>query len=138
MQTPHGLPPSPSRSSSASGPRSGLTGPVAARRFRSIERKLIVPLALVFGAVALGVAIAWLLLRTRLPGRRWLDWGASAALAIPGIVLAAYLVADRRSANGAFAFEDAPPACAAAVADDHGLHAGAVERHLDVVVTRLL
>ncbi|MDH5287884.1 MAG: iron ABC transporter permease [Betaproteobacteria bacterium] len=38
--------------------------------------------------VALGVAIAWLVLRTSLPGRRWLDWGASAALAIPGIVLA--------------------------------------------------
>jgi iron(III) transport system permease protein len=38
--------------------------------------------------VVLGVAIAWLLLRTRLPGRQWLDWGASAALAIPGIVLA--------------------------------------------------
>ncbi len=38
--------------------------------------------------VVLGVAIAWLLLRTALPGRRWLDWGASAALAIPGIVLA--------------------------------------------------
>jgi iron(III) transport system permease protein len=38
--------------------------------------------------VVLGTAIAYLLLRTRLPGRRWLDWGASAALAIPGIVLA--------------------------------------------------
>ncbi len=38
--------------------------------------------------VVLGVAIAWLLLRTRLPGRHWLDWAASAALAIPGIVLA--------------------------------------------------
>ncbi len=38
--------------------------------------------------VVLGVAIAWLLLRTRLPGRHWLDWSASAALAIPGIVLA--------------------------------------------------
>ncbi len=38
--------------------------------------------------VVLGVAIAWLLLRTRLPGRHWLDWGASAALAIPGLVLA--------------------------------------------------
>lgn len=58
MQTPHGLPPSPSRSSSASGPRPGLPAPVAARRFRSIERKLIAPLALVFGAVALGVAWA--------------------------------------------------------------------------------
>jgi len=33
-------------------------------------------------------AIAYLVLRTRLPGRQWLDWGASAALAIPGIVLA--------------------------------------------------
>ncbi len=38
--------------------------------------------------VVLGTAIAYLLLRTRLPGRQWLDWGASAALAIPGIVLA--------------------------------------------------
>jgi iron(III) transport system permease protein len=38
--------------------------------------------------VILGVAIAYLLLRTRLPGRQWLDWSASAALAIPGIVLA--------------------------------------------------
>ena len=38
--------------------------------------------------VVLGTAIAYLLLRTRLPGRHWLDWGASAALAIPGIVLA--------------------------------------------------
>jgi len=38
--------------------------------------------------VIIGVAIAWLVLRTNLPGRRWLDWGASAALAIPGLVLA--------------------------------------------------
>jgi len=38
--------------------------------------------------VVLGVAIAWLVLRTKLPGRRWLDWSASAALAIPGLVLA--------------------------------------------------
>ena len=38
--------------------------------------------------VVLGTAIAYLVLRTRLPGRQWLDWGASAALAIPGIVLA--------------------------------------------------
>jgi len=38
--------------------------------------------------VVIGVAIAWLALRTKLPGRRWLDWGASAALAIPGLVLA--------------------------------------------------
>jgi iron(III) transport system permease protein len=38
--------------------------------------------------VVLGAAIAYLLLRTCLPGRQWLDWGASAALAIPGVVLA--------------------------------------------------
>jgi iron(III) transport system permease protein len=38
--------------------------------------------------VVLGTAIADLILRTKLPGRRWLDFGASAALAIPGVVLA--------------------------------------------------
>jgi iron(III) transport system permease protein len=38
--------------------------------------------------VVLGVAIAYLILRTRLPGRQWLDFGASAAIAVPGIVLA--------------------------------------------------
>ena len=37
--------------------------------------------------VILGVAIAYVILRTRLPGRQWLDWMASMALAIPGIVL---------------------------------------------------
>ena len=38
--------------------------------------------------VAIGVAIAYLILRTRLPGRQWLDFIASAAIAVPGIVLA--------------------------------------------------
>ncbi len=38
--------------------------------------------------VILGTAIAYLILRTRIPARRWLDWLASAALAVPGIVLA--------------------------------------------------
>jgi len=38
--------------------------------------------------VAIGVAIAYLILRTRLPGRHWLDFIASAAIAVPGIVLA--------------------------------------------------
>ncbi|MBI3435493.1 MAG: iron ABC transporter permease [Proteobacteria bacterium] len=37
--------------------------------------------------VVLGVTIAYLVLRTKLPGRHWLDWTASAALAIPGVVL---------------------------------------------------
>ena len=35
----------------------------------------------------LGVAIAYLVLRTKLVGREWLDWMATAALAIPGVVL---------------------------------------------------
>ncbi|MGE0312222.1 MAG: ABC transporter permease [Lautropia sp.] len=38
--------------------------------------------------VLLGVTIAYLILRTDLPGRRWLDWIATASLAVPGIVLA--------------------------------------------------
>ncbi len=38
--------------------------------------------------ILLGVAIAYLILRTKLPGRHWLDHMASAALAIPGLVLA--------------------------------------------------
>jgi iron(III) transport system permease protein len=37
--------------------------------------------------VVLGAAIAYLVLRTRLVGRHWLDWAASAALAVPGVVL---------------------------------------------------
>jgi iron(III) transport system permease protein len=38
--------------------------------------------------VVLGVTIAYLILRTKLPARRWLDWIATASLAVPGIVLA--------------------------------------------------
>lgn len=38
--------------------------------------------------VAIGVAVAYLILRTRLPARQWLDFTASAAIAVPGIVLA--------------------------------------------------
>lgn len=38
--------------------------------------------------VVIGTGIAYILLRTRIPGRQWLDFGASAALAIPGVVLA--------------------------------------------------
>ncbi len=37
--------------------------------------------------VAIGGAIAYLVLRTRLPGRHMLDWLAGAALAVPGVVL---------------------------------------------------
>lgn len=38
--------------------------------------------------VVLGTAIAYLIYRTRLPARQWLDYLASIALAIPGLVLA--------------------------------------------------
>jgi iron(III) transport system permease protein len=38
--------------------------------------------------VVIGVAVAYLILRTRLPARQWLDWIATASLAVPGIVLA--------------------------------------------------
>jgi iron(III) transport system permease protein len=38
--------------------------------------------------VIIGTAIAYLILRTRIPGRQWLDFLASAAIAVPGIVLA--------------------------------------------------
>jgi len=38
--------------------------------------------------VAIGTAIAYLILRTRIPGRQWLDLAASAAIAVPGLVLA--------------------------------------------------
>ena len=37
--------------------------------------------------IVIGGAIAYLVLRTKLPGRQWLDWAASTALAVPGVVL---------------------------------------------------
>ncbi|MGQ9369168.1 ABC transporter permease [Azospirillum sp. ST 5-10] len=37
--------------------------------------------------VVVGTAIAYLVLRTRLPARKWLDYTAMAALAVPGVVL---------------------------------------------------
>ncbi|MGD9830621.1 MAG: ABC transporter permease, partial [Hyphomicrobiaceae bacterium] len=37
--------------------------------------------------VILGVAISYLVLRTTLRGRQWLDWMAMSALAVPGVVL---------------------------------------------------
>src|SRR5512140_3162585 len=37
--------------------------------------------------VIIGTAIAYLILRTKLPGRQWLDLGATAAIAIPGVVI---------------------------------------------------
>ena len=37
--------------------------------------------------ITIGTAIAYIVLRTRVPGRQWLDYLASAALAVPGVVL---------------------------------------------------
>ena len=37
--------------------------------------------------VVLGTAIAYIVWRTGIPGRRWLDYAATAALAVPGVVL---------------------------------------------------
>ncbi|MGL4635525.1 MAG: ABC transporter permease [Beijerinckiaceae bacterium] len=37
--------------------------------------------------VVLGTAIAYLVLRTKTPGAKWLDYTASAALAVPGVVI---------------------------------------------------
>lgn len=37
--------------------------------------------------VIIGTAISYIVLRTRIPGRHWLDYLASAALAVPGVVL---------------------------------------------------
>ncbi|CAN7730474.1 iron ABC transporter permease [Bosea sp. LjRoot9] len=57
------------------------------------ESSLYIKNTLIYASIAggidvvLGVAIAYLVLRTKLVGREWLDWAASAALAIPGVVL---------------------------------------------------
>jgi iron(III) transport system permease protein len=37
--------------------------------------------------ISIGTAIAYIVLRTRVPGRQWLDYVASSALAVPGVVL---------------------------------------------------
>lgn len=37
--------------------------------------------------ITIGTAIAYIVLRTRIPGRQWLDYLASSALAVPGVVL---------------------------------------------------
>ncbi len=57
------------------------------------ESSLYIKNTLMYAALAglidviVGGAIAYLVLRTKLIGRRWLDWAATSALAIPGVVL---------------------------------------------------
>ncbi|MGG4606200.1 ABC transporter permease [Paenalcaligenes sp. Me131] len=49
--------------------------------------------------VVLGTAIAYIMLRTKIPGRQFMDWIASAALAVPGIVLAIGFMRTFRDVN---------------------------------------
>ncbi|MBL8690624.1 MAG: iron ABC transporter permease [Rhodospirillaceae bacterium] len=57
------------------------------------ESSLYIKNTLVYASIAglidvvIGTAIAYLVLRTKLVGRQWLDWAAMAALAVPGVVL---------------------------------------------------
>ena len=57
------------------------------------ESSLYIKNTLVYASIAglidvvVGTAIAYLVLRTKLVGRHWLDWAAMAALAVPGVVL---------------------------------------------------
>lgn len=57
------------------------------------ESSVYIKNTLIYAALAAGIdvviggTIAYLVLRTRLVGRHWLDWAASAALAVPGVVL---------------------------------------------------
>ena len=57
------------------------------------ESSLYIKNTLVYASIAglidviVGTAIAYLVLRTKLAGRHWLDWAAMAALAVPGVVL---------------------------------------------------
>ena len=55
--------------------------------FVYIKNTLLYASLAAFIDVVIGGTIAYLVLRTKLIGRHWLDWAASAALAIPGIVI---------------------------------------------------
>lgn len=52
-----------------------------------ITNTLIYAGAAAFLDILLGTAIAYIVLRTKLVGRQWLDYMATAALAVPGVVL---------------------------------------------------
>jgi iron(III) transport system permease protein len=53
----------------------------------SFRNSLMVGLFAATGAVVLSVMVAWLMARTRIPGRAWLDQLASVPMAFPGVVL---------------------------------------------------
>lgn len=59
---------------------------------RAISNSLILATAAALLAVLLGAIIAWIDLRTRMPGRKLLDYAALVPLGLPGIVMAVALI----------------------------------------------
>ncbi len=59
---------------------------------RAILNSLILATAAATIAVVLGAVIGWIDLRTRIPGRRFLDYAALIPLGLPGIVVAVALI----------------------------------------------
>jgi iron(III) transport system permease protein len=59
---------------------------------RAIANSLLLAVAAATIAVVLGVLIGWIDLRTRIPGRKALDYAALVPLGLPGIVVAVALI----------------------------------------------
>jgi iron(III) transport system permease protein len=59
---------------------------------RAIANSLILAVAAALIAVTLGAIISWIDLRTRMPGRRLLDYAALIPLGLPGIVMAVAMI----------------------------------------------
>ena len=59
---------------------------------RAISNSLILATAAALLAVLLGAIVAWIDLRTRMPGRKLLDYAALVPLGLPGIVMAVALI----------------------------------------------
>jgi iron(III) transport system permease protein len=59
---------------------------------RAIVNSLILATVAATAAVLLGSLIGWMDLRTRLPGRKWLDYASLVPLGLPGIVVAVALI----------------------------------------------
>ena len=53
----------------------------------SFRNSIVVALLSATAAVVLSVMVAWTIVRTRIPGRHWLDQRASVPIAFPGVVL---------------------------------------------------
>lgn len=62
-------------------------GTIFTQSSQYIVNTLIYAGAAAFIDILLGTAVAYIVIRTRLPGRKWLDYMATAALAVPGVVL---------------------------------------------------